>query len=227
MSYTFGDQQNFLSTLLGDSNVSTDDQWPTAQRLTELNNGELQFARDAKNLREYATGTITNDQIAVPSDWLRTYLLIVDDYVLNANREIAIQDWERYVNYAGSPPYYYFWEYSGTRYIKFIGTGTTYEWYYFKRPTTALSATTDVSLHPEEYRKAPVYFAAAELLKQIGKHQEAQLMMQYYAEYVERASTDIGKTYIEKNLASPDFGDSDIPYSADRQGQGYNAYGSW
>lgn len=227
MSYTFGDQQNFLSTLLGDSNVSTDDQWPTAQRLTELNNGELQFARDAKNLREYATGTITNDQIAVPSDWLRTYLLIVDDYVLNANREIAIQDWERYVNYAGSPPYYYFWEYSGTRYIKFIGTGTTYEWYYFKRPTTALSATTDVSLHPEEYRKAPVYFAAAELLKQIGKHQEAKLMMQYYAEYVERASTDIGKTYIEKNLASPDFGDSDIPYSADRQGQGYNAYGSW
>lgn len=227
MSYTFGDQQNFLSTLIGDSNVSTDDQWPSAQRLTELNNGELQFARDAKNLREYETGTITSNQIAMPADWLRTYLLIVDGYVLNANREIAIQDYERYVNYAGSPPYYYFWEYSGTRYIKLLGTGTTYYLYYFKRPTTALSATTDVSLHPEEYRKGPVYFAAAELLRQIGKHQEAEIMMNHYAEYVERANTDTAKTYIEKNYASPDFGDSDIQQSSDRQGQGVGWYGSW
>lgn len=224
MSYTFGDQQNFLSSLVGDSNTSTDDMWPSAQRLTELNNGELAFARDAKNLREYATGTISSSQIAMPSDWLRTYVLIIDDQVINANREIAIQDWERYVNYAGAPPYYYFWEISGTRYIKILGSGTTYKLYYFKRPTTALSATTDVSLHPEEYRKAPVYFAAAELLRQIGKHQEAEIMTQHYAEYVERAVTDIGKTYIEKNLASPDFGDVDINQTTDRQGRSYSQW---
>ena len=227
MSWTFGDSQDFLSTLVGDSNVSTDDQWPTAQRNRELNNGELQFARDAKNLREYATGTITSSQIALPSDWLRTYVLIIDDFVINANREVAIQDWERYVNYAGSPPYFYFWEYSGTRYMKILGVGTTYELYYFKRPTTALSATTDVSLHPEEYRKGPVYFAASELLRQIGKHQEAEIMMQNYAQYVERANNDMAKTYIEKNYASPDFGDSDINQASDRQGQGYSHYGSW
>lgn len=222
MSYVFSDQQNFLSTLLGDPNVSSSDMWPTNQRLTELNNGELQFARDAKDLQEYETGTITNSQIAMPADWLRTFLLIVDNMVINANREIAIQDWERYVNYAGSPPYYYYWTFSGTRYIKFLGVGTTYKLYYFKRPTTALSANNDVSLHPEEYRKAPVYFAAAELLKQIGKHQEAEIMMNHYSEYVTRANTDIGENFIDKNYASPDFGDVDIQSTSDRQGRSYN-----
>lgn len=224
MSLTFLDQQNFLSQLLGDPNTSGDDQWPSAQRLTELNNGELQFARDAKNLREYTTGAISSSQIAMPSDWLRTFLLIIDDKVINSNREVAIQDWERYYNYTGTPPYYYFWEFSGTRYIKLLGTGTTYKLYYFKRPTTLLVNDTDVSIHPEEYRKAPVYFAAAELLMQIGKHQEAQIMMSHYEEYVTRADTDIGQTYINKNYASPDFGDVDINTTADRQGQGYNQW---
>ncbi len=222
MSFSFLDQQNFLSQLLGDPNTSSDDMWPQAQRFTELNNGELQFARDAKNLQEYVTGTITSSQIAMPSDWLRTFLLIVDEMVMNANREIAIQDYERYVNYAGSPPYYYYWTFSGTRYIKFLGTGTTYKLYYFKRPTTALSADSDVSLHPEEYRKAPVYFAASELLKQIGKHQEAQIMDQHYQEYIVRANTDVNENFINKNYASPDFGDVDINSTSDRQGRSYN-----
>lgn len=224
MSFTFLDSQNFLSQLLGDSNTSGDDQWPSAQRLSELNNAEIQFARDAKNLREYATGAIVSSQIAVPSDWLRTYLLIVDDKVLNANREISIADWERYVSYSGTPPYYYFWEFSGTRYIKLIGSGTTYKLYYFKKPVTALVNNTDVSLQPEEYRKGPVYFAAAELLIQIGKHQEAEIMMQHYAEYVNRANVDVGETYIDKKYASPDFGDVDINTTADRQGIGYNQW---
>lgn len=221
MAFTFLDQQNFLSQLLGDSNTSSDDQWPSAQRLSELNNGELQFARDAKNLREYATGVITSNQIAMPADWLRTFLLIIDEKVMNANREIAIQDYERYVNYAGTPPYYYFWEFSGTRYIKLLGVGSAYKLYYFKRPTTALVNNTDVSLHPEEYRKASVYFAAAELLKQIGKHQEAEIMFGHYTEYITRAVTDIGETYINKNYASPDFGDVDINSTGDRQGRSY------
>lgn len=220
MSYTFLDQKNFLSTLVGDSNVSSDDAWPTAQRLTELNNGELQFARDAKNLREYVTGAVSGSQIAMPSDWLGTYVLIIDDKVISNAREIALQDWERYYNYSGTPPYYYYWEFSGTRYIKLIGSATTYKLYYWKRPTTALSADTDVSLHPEEYRKASVYFAAAELLKQIGKHQESQLMMNYYGEYVQRANTDIGKSFINKEYAQPDFGEGNNS-TTDTQGQGY------
>lgn len=220
MSYTFADQQNFLSLLLGDSNTSSDDMWPSTLRLTELNNGELQFARDAKNLREYATGTVSSSQIAVPSDWLGTYVLIIDDVVITNTNEIALQDWERYVNYSGTPPKYYFWEFSGTRYIKIIGTATTYKLYYWKRPTTALVNNTDVSLHPEEYRKAPVYFAAAELLKQIGKHQESQIMDGHYAEYVIRASTDISKSYVEKNYATPDVFGPDFPQT-DVQGQGW------
>lgn len=224
MSLTFLDQQNFLSQLLGDPNTSSDDMWPAPQRLTELNNGELQFARDAKNLREYATGAIVSNQIAMPSDWLRTFLLIIDDKVMNANREIAIQDWERYINYAGTPPYYYFWEFSGTRYIKLLGVGSAYKLYYFKRPTIALVNDTDVSLHPEEYRKASVYFAAAELFMQIGKHQESGIMMEHYGEYVTRANVDIGQTYIEKNYASPDFGDADITSTSDRQGQGWSQW---
>jgi hypothetical protein len=220
MSWTFSDSQDFLSQLLGDPNTSSDDQFPTNQRNRELNNGELQFARDAKNLREYATGSVSSSQIAVPSDWLGTYVLIIDDKVITNDREIAIQDWERYVNYSGAPPYYYYWEFSGTRYIKIIGSATIYKLFYWKRPTTALSNASDVSLHPEEYRKGPVYFAAAELLKQIGKHQESGLFYQSYQEYVLRANTDIGKSFVNKEYARPDFGEGNIS-TTDIQGQGY------
>lgn len=220
MSYTFLDQQNFLSQLLGDSNTSSSDMWPTAQRLTELNNGELQFARDAKNLREYATGTVSGSQVAMPSDWLGTYVMIIDNVVVSNAFEIALQDWERYYNYTGTPPYYYYWEFSGTRYIKFLGSATTYKFYYWKRPTTVLVNDTDVSLHPEEYRKASVYFAASELLKQIGKHQEAEIMANHYVEYIQRASIDIGKSFIEKQYAQPDLLGFDFPQT-DVQGQGW------
>lgn len=221
MSYTFLDQQNFLSTLLGDPNTTTEDMWPLAQRFTELNNGELQFSRDAKNLREYVTGSVSSNQVAIPSDWLGTYVLIIDDKVISNAREIALQDWERYYNYTGTPPYYYFWEYSGTRYLKILGSATTYKLFYWKRPITDLSSDTDVSLHPEEYRKAPVYFAASELLKQIGKHQESQMLRAEYMDYVTRANTDVSKTYINKEYAQPDFGDGNLS-TTDTQGNGWN-----
>lgn len=220
MAYTFLDQQNFLSQLLGDPNTSSSDMWPAAQRITELNNGELAFARDAKDLREYATGTISGNQIELPADWLGTYQLIVDTYNITGSREISLEDWERYCTYSGSPPFYYVWEYSGTRYIKLIGSGTTYYLYYYKRPTTDLVNDSDTSKHREEYRKAPVYFAAADLLKQIGKHQESQLMMQYYMEYVQRADSDTQRSMITKNMATPDFGGDEIT-STDIQGQGW------
>jgi len=221
MSYTFLDQQNFLSTLLGDPNTSSEDMWPATQRLKEINNGELQFARDAKNLREYATGSVSSNQIEIPSDWLGTYVLIIDDKVISNAREIAIQDWERYYNYTGTPPYYYFWEYSGTRYLKILGSATIYKLFYWKRPTTDLVNNTDVSIHPEEYRKASVFFAASELLRQIGKHQESQLYKSEYMDYVTRANTDIGKTYVNKEYAQPDFGDGNLS-TTDTQGNGWN-----
>ncbi len=219
MSWTFGDSQDFLSQLVGDSNTSSDDQWPTNQRNRELNNAELQFARDSHNLREYATGTITGSQIAMPSDWLGTHVLIIDNKIISNAREIALQDWERYYNYAGSPPFYYFWEISGIRYIKILGIATTYNLYYWKRPIIALVNNTDISLHPEEYRKAPAYFAASELLKQVGKHQEAEIMFGHYTEYVTRANTDIAKTFINKEYAQPDFGEGNSSI-VDTQGQG-------
>jgi hypothetical protein len=220
MSYTFLDQQNFLSTLLGDINQTTDDMWPSTQRKKEINNGELQFSRDAKNLREYVTGTIVSSQIAVPVDWLSTYVLIIDDKVITNSREISIKDWDRYYNYTGTPPYYYFWQFNSTKYIKILGSGTTYKLYYFKKNTTALSDDTDTSVQPEEYRKASVYYAAGELLKQIGKHQEASIMEQKYAEYVLTANTEMGRTYIDKEYAQPDFGESNVS-TTDMQGQGY------
>lgn len=221
MSYTFLDQQNFLSQLLGDPNDSSSDMWPSPQRLTELNNAELQFARDAKNLREYASGTIVASQIAMPADWLGTYVLIIDNKVISNSREVALQDWERFYNYTGTPPYYYFWEYSGTRYIKILGSATTYNIYYWKRPTVALVNNSDVSIHPEEYRKGPVYFAASELLKQIGKHQEASILFDTYTQYVDRANSDVGKSFINKEYAQPDFGIGNQSTS-DRQGHGWN-----
>lgn len=220
MSWTFLDSQNFLSQLLGDSNTSSEDMWPSTQRITELNNGELQFARDAKNLREYASGSVSSSQIAVPSDWLGTYALIIDGlYQLTGKGEISINQLDRYSSYSGIPPLYYFWEYSGTRYIKILGTASTYALYYWKRPTTVLVNNTDVSIHPEEYRKAPVYFACSELLKQIGKHQEAEIMFGHYTEYIQRAGIDIGKSFIEANYATPDLS-GDVPPQSDVQGGG-------
>ncbi len=76
MSYAFSDQQSKLSSLLGDSNTSTDDMFPLAQRKKEINRGELQFALDARDLKEYATGTVSGMQIAVPADWFENFCLI-------------------------------------------------------------------------------------------------------------------------------------------------------
>jgi len=223
MAYTFEDQQNKLSSLLGDPNTTTDDQFPLAIRKKEINRGELQFAIDALDLREYATGTVASAQIAIPSDFIQTAFLVVSNYNISNDREISLADYQRYYNWNGTPPYFYFWEVSGTRYIQFIGTGVngeTYKLWYYKKPTTELSANADVSLHPEEYREGPVYYAAGQLLRQIGKEQEAQIYLAEYNSIVSRAKSITEKSMVNKEYAMPDFGDTDSS-STDIQGQGW------
>ena len=83
MSYAFSDQQSKLSSLLGDSNTDTDSMFPITQRKKEINRGEWQFAVDALDLKEYATSTVSSGQIALPSDWIQTHILIVNNIVIN------------------------------------------------------------------------------------------------------------------------------------------------
>ena len=221
MSYAFSDQQSKLSLLLGDSNTSTDDAFPLANRKKELNRGEIRFARDTKAIREYATGTVSGNTITVPTDWMETYVLTIADEVVTNDKEVSLEDYERYHDDTGEY-YHYLWEVSGTKYITFFNSsanGQTYKLWYFKKPTTELSADADVSLLPEEYREAPVYYAAAQLLKQVGKVSLAQTYMNEYAAFVSQATQDLEKHYIRKEYARPDFGAEDE--SSDRQGNGW------
>lgn len=222
MSYLFSDQQSKLSVLLSDSNTGTDDAFPLAIRKKELNRGELQFAKDSKCLVEYATGTISSNQIAIPSNWIETFALVVNEQIVSKDREISIMDYERYSTYAGSPPYYYYWVFSGTKYIKFFGdvNGQSYKLYYFKKPTTELSGDSDESLLDEEYREAPVFYAAAELLQQQAKNSISDKYRTIYQKLVRDAQKSTEDRIRTQHYPSPDFniiGSSDN----DIQGQGY------
>lgn len=222
MSYTFLNQQEKLSVLLGDSNTGTDDAFPLALRKKEINRGELHYARNTKLLREKATGTISGNSISIPSDWLETVTLVVGTYVLTKKDEISIQDYERWSSYGGSRPVYYMSEESGTRYFKFLGTGTgsTYSLYYIKRPTTELSSDSDVSLFPEEFREASVYYAAGELLQQQGKNDISDRYLNKYAGMVRDGRDYAEETYVTQSYANPDvnmIGNSET----DMQGGGF------
>lgn len=222
MSYLFSDQQNKLSGLLGDSNTSTDDAYPLAPRKKELNRGEMQFCKDSHSIKEYTTATIASNEISVPSDWLETFVLIINNRVITRDREISVKDWERFYNYGGSTPYYYFWEESGTRKIKLIGSvnGQTYKLYYFKKPVTELDLDADTSIIPEEYREAPVYYAAAELLQQLGKHQQSDKYRSIYQNFVRSAIKDAENHFMDKQYANPDL-DIIGEYGRDVQGGGW------
>lgn len=222
MSYAFSDQQSKLSSLLGDSNTSTDDAFSLATRKKEINRGELQFAKDSHLYKNYATGTIAIGELSVPSDWLETFTFIVNNYVIKNDREVSVEDWERLYNYTGQPPYYYYWEFSGTRKIKFFGSvdGQTYYIYYYAKPTTELSGDSDVSVFPEEYREASVYYAAAELLQQQGKHEQSDKYRLIYANFVRKAMEDGEKHHISKNYAAPDLNIMGGSQTSDYQGQG-------
>lgn len=207
MSYTFLNQQEKLSVLLGDPNTGTDDAFPLAIRKKELNRGELHFARNTKLLREKASGTIVANSLALPSDWLETVTLVVGNYVLTKKNEIPIQDYERWLNYGGTIPLYYVSEESGTRYLKFLGSGTgsTYSLYYIKRPTTELSDDSDVSLFPEEFREASVYYAAGELLQQQGKNDISDRYFGKYAGMVRDGQDYAEETYMTQSYPNPDI----------------------
>ena len=229
MSYIFTDQLNFLSGLLGDSNTDTSSQWPLAQRKTEINHAEKQFAKDTMMLQENSSSTIANMELAVPSGWFATFAFYVTvsniKYRIDNNREIAPSDLERWADYGGSIPYYFFWGFAGTRKIKFLGNasainGTTYDWYYFEMPTTDLDDGADVSIIPEEYRQASVHKAASNLLQQVGQYTRAQQQLQLYNNLVTQGRSQAGRTYLDYDQPRPDFNiiDSEVP---DRQGQGW------
>ncbi len=222
--YTFVDSLNKLSSLLGDSNDGSSDMFPSTIRKKELNIAEWQLAYDAKDLHGYESGTITSSKtITVPTDWIETHMLIIDNVPISNDREIAFSDWERYYNWAGTPPYYYFWtDAAGTLNINLIGNveGLLYKLYYFKKPTSELSATTDISLHPEQFRMTTAYHAASELMRQIGNNARADEYRAVYEAGAMRAADWARRLYVTKEYARPDFGDSDTS-TQDRQGQGY------
>ena len=148
-------------------------------------------------------------------------MLIVDDVAITNAQEIALADWETYVNSGGT--YYYFWvDASGTRQIKFITTdadGDTYKLYYFKKPTTDLDADSDTSVYPDEYRSASVFFAAGELLNQIGKTQLADRYLSLYARMAEKARVETEEHYMNMVRAVPDISD-EFQFDQDKQGIG-------
>lgn len=227
MAYSFLDQQNKLSSLLGDPNTTTADMFPIAQRLKELNRGEWQFAVDAKDLHEYATGLVANNMVAVPSDYISIFVLIiittVSQIVINANDEISLKDWERYYLYQSNRPKFYIWDFSGQKQINLLGqtqNGQTYKLYYFKKPTTELINNTDISLHREEYREGPCFYAAAQLLQQIGKYTQATQMIEQYQMHVDRAKDIEAREYIDADRSVPDFG-GNPSVATDSEGRGY------
>ncbi len=226
MAWTFVDSLNKLSSLLGDGNNTTDDFFPLAIRKKELNRGETQLAFDAKDLLGFTTGTVdSTNVITFPTDWFETYVLVVNNVVVTSDREIALSDWQKYYNWSGTPPYYYFWmDGAGTPNMNLVGAsseGSPYRLYYFKTPTSELSANDDVSLHNVAFRDITAYYAASELMRQLGNNAKADEYRTIYEAGVVKADNWARKLYIQKVYARPDFGDTDVS-STDIQGRGYS-----
>lgn len=224
MGYTFLEQQAKLSVLLQDSNTGADDAWPLAIRKSELNRGEIQFCKDSKIVRNKATGTLdSTKKLALPSDFLEIVSLIVSNYVLNRDREISIADYDRWYSYGGTYPIYYISQESGVRYINFLGAvdGLTYTLHYIAKPTTALDGNTDESLIPDEFREASVYYAAAQLLQQVGKSEYSDRYLAIYTRLVRDAQSQAELLYMTKQYANPDTNTIDAGVN-DTQGNGYD-----
>ena len=213
MSYSFLDAQNKLSVLLQDSNTGSDDAWPIALRKKELNRGEMQFAKDTKLVRNKATGTLdATNKLALPTDWLETTCLIVNGYVLNGSNEIAIQDYESYKDYNGARPFYYMSQETGTRYFVFLGavTGVAYSLFYIAKPSTELSGDTDTSIFAEEFREASVYYAAGQLLQQVGKSEYADRYLGIYVKLVRDGQAQAETLYKTAQYANPEAQSVDV-----------------
>lgn len=231
MGMTFLQQQNKLSRLLQDSNFGEDDMWPISDRKFEINRGEVQFARDSKALWGYTTGTVSSQAIDFPSDFLETNVLMLtvgsQDVLVSNEREIGLEDLNHYQD-SGNYHYYVWVDSSGTRQIKFVDTsadGLVYKWWYYKKPTTDLSLDADESSHIDEYREASVYYAAAELLEQVGKTQMADRYRAKYNYFVTKANQETGSNYIDRTRAFPDMGEQHV-YDTSIQGIG-SGYGQY
>jgi len=237
---TFLDQQDLLSELIGDPNTDVDSAWPLAQRKAALNRGDIQFCVDSHSVREYKTDTVASNEIEIPAGWLGTFCLIIGDDVIDDWRQIDLHQWERFQNNGSEEPYYYMWEYSGTKKMKFLSgsgvNGKTYELYFFRKQTTALDADSDESIIPDEYREAPALWAANRLLKQISKFSQARKMLAEYDDggnmiggyffFVGKAKSKTEKEYLQTNRAAPDTGNMSQNRGGYAQGDGgYHPYG--
>lgn len=207
MSFQFSDQLNKLARLLGDDNTSSDDAFPLADRKKEINRGEVQFAKDSKILLKKVTDTVSSQQISLPSDWFETFVLVVNNDNFTNDREISLQEYERYID-SGGDYFYLFGDTNGDLAINFINSNQdsqTYILWYFWFPTTELDGDTDVSPIQESFREASVYYAASELLDQIGK---TQLSLKHRASYealVQEAMLYSESRYLNRKLARPDM----------------------
>lgn len=222
-TFNFGDQLDLLSVLLGDPNTSSDDMFPLALRKTYINRGEIKFAKDSKSMREYVSGTIASQAITLPTDWVKNHVLIVNN--IDASRmEVALQDYDRYLN--SGDYHWYQWDVSDVQKISFLSSvvnGLTYKLWYFKRPSTVLVDTTDISKLPLEYREASAYWAAYELLKQIGKTSLANQCLAVYGSYAQNAQADMKEKVMDRPNLNVDTGvDLGSSQSAvDVEGKGY------
>lgn len=207
MALTFANQQTLLSTLLGDSNTGSDDAFPLATRKLFLNMGELQFCKDSKCVREKATGTISGTQLAFPTGLLRVISLIVNGKDIWSTRQTSITEYEKFNTSTSSYPAVYVTQESGTRYFNFWGSsnGQSYILHYVRKPTTDLSSDSDESIIPDEFRPAPVYWAASELLQQVGKNAISDKFAAKYNNYVRDGQAYGEELYLNLVYATPDL----------------------
>ena len=107
--------------------------------------------------------------------------------------------------------------------MKLLGTvdGLTYYLWYFKKPTTELDEDDDTILIPDRYCEAPVYYAAAELLDEIGKTELSDRYWARYNSYVDKAIIEFERHHLTKEKPVPDLGDIENRSEVDRQGKGY------
>lgn len=215
----FVGQQELLSMLLGDPNTSADDMFPLALRKTYLNRGEMHFCADTKIMKEYVTAVIVGSSFALPADFLEIVALHVNNIDTTA-LEVSVTEYERYLNSGDN--HWYIWEDGGVRSIYFTSSqnGATYKLWYTKKPTSDLTDDDDTNDYPDQYREAGAYWAASELLEQIGKTELSNRYLQKYSAFVEDARNYARNMYKYRPPISPDMGDGDYPSSVDRQGHG-------
>lgn len=208
MGMTFLEQQSYLSFLLGDSNTGSDDAYPLATRKLLINRGEMQFCKDSKAIWEKVAGTISGSSLAFPAGLLEPVALIVNNKDIWANNQTDISQYERYYASSNAYPSVYVTQESGTRYFNFFGAsnGQAYTLYYIKKPTATLSSDSDESIIDDQFREASCYWAASELLQQVGKNTISDKYAAKYNNFVRDAQKFAELLRVSLNFAQPDMG---------------------